>query len=533
MIVRHGLAILAFAAIAACGGGGKTTGVDDTDDTPPDTTTTVVTAASVTIDLQQLTVVMNRTATLRATVRDASGNVLNNRTVTWISDAPDVVFLAPIGPTVSVITQSPGQTTIRVVVDGKADTTAVTVSSPVEARALWVNRFEYTTSSSADPAKIATIMQKAGSANFNIVYFQVRAAGDAFYSSSIEPCSPRVCGTLGGTMTVDPLAVAVSEAAKYGIQVHAWLNAFTGWISNTTAACAQLVESTPRHMLLEHPDWAMVGRTGTPQQCGPATPEYTWVSPGVPGVRTRLARVAADIARRYDVYGIHLDRIRYPTDTLSYDTASVNSYTRAYGSAPVPGSVAWANHRREFVNAAVREVADSLRAVDPALVLSAAVWPVYKAMPGWSSSKGFDDYLQDPRAWAAAGALDVAVPMTYPASATSTSFIVKDVLCSNLDWVCLLNEHRAQIEQGAGRHVYIGVGAIKGWDEVQKQLAKGREQFVNGFSFYSYSQVDAFDGWPLLKAGYFKFPALIPAMPWKSATSSVLPSAPKPRTFRP
>lgn len=512
--------VFAMLAAAACGGGNKPTGIDKPPDPPEDTTTTVVTAASVTIDLQQITIAMNRSATLRATVRDASGNELTGRTVTWISDAPDVVFLAPIGLTVSLITRSPGQTTVRVTVDGKADTATVTVGSPVEARALWVNRFEYTTSSSADAAKIASIMQKAASANFNIIYFQVRAAGDAFYSSAIEPCSPRVCGSLGGPMTVDPLAVAITEAAKYGIQVHAWLNAFTGWISNTEAACALLVESTPRHMLLEHPDWAMVGQAGTPQQCGPATPEYVWVSPGVPGVRTRLAQVAADIARRYDVHGIHLDRVRYPTDTLSYDTASVNSYTRTFGSAPAPGSVTWENHRRGFVNAAVREVADSLRAVDPALVLSAAVWPVYKAMPGWSSSKGFDDYLQDPRAWAGAGSLDVAVPMTYPGSATSTSFTVKDVLCANLDWTCLLNEHRAQIEQGAGKHVYIGVGAIKGWEEVQKQLAKGREQFVNGFSFYSFSQVDAFDGWGLLAAGYFKFPALIPAMPWKSQTSA-------------
>ncbi len=316
------IALVSFAALAltACGGGGKATGTKDPDPPPVDTTPVIVTAATVTVDAEQVTIAMYRGATLRATVRDGSGAVLTGRTITWVTDASSVVTLSPAGSTASLVTQSPGQTTVRAIADGKTDTVRVTVTNPVEARALWITRFEYTTSSAADPTKIATIMQKAASANFNIVYFQVRAAGDAFYRSTIEPCSPRVCGTLGGPPAVDPLAVAITEAAKYGIQVHAWLNALTGWISNTSAACAQLVESTPRHMLLEHPDWAMVDSTGAPQSCGPATPEYVWVSPGVAGVRTRLAQVAADIARRYPVRGVHLDRIRYPTTQLSWDT---------------------------------------------------------------------------------------------------------------------------------------------------------------------------------------------------------------------
>jgi uncharacterized lipoprotein YddW (UPF0748 family) len=500
--------------LAACGGGKPTAPESPA---PVDTTTPPPPApvASVTIDAAATTLPLYHGLSLFATVRDSLGNVLQGRAITWSSDQPSIAAVTGAGAGATITTLAPGTATIRATAGGKAGTATVTITSPVEARALWVNRFEYTTASSADAAKIALIMQNAAKANFNIVYFQVRTAGDALYASDIEPCSPRLCGTLGGTRPFDPLALAITEAAKYDIQVHAWLNSLTGWISGSTAACGQLVESTPRHMLLEHPSWAMLDASGSPQVCGTATPEYIWVSPGVPGVRHRLAHVAADIARRYAVSGIHLDRIRYPSNTLSWDTASVNAYSRTHGSAPVAGSVAWADFRRAFVNDAVRAVADSIRAVNPALVLSAAVWPVYKTMPGWSSSKGFDDYLQDPRAWAAAGALDVAVPMTYPASATSTSYIVKDALCSNLDWVCLLNDHRLGIESAAGRHVYIGVGAIKGWAEVQKQLIKGREQLATGYSFYSYSQVDAFDGWTQLSNSYFKYPAIIPPMSWK------------------
>src|SRR5687768_5408336 len=45
----------------------------------------------------------------------------------------------------------------------------------VEGRALWVNRFEYNS-----PNDIVEIMAKAASANFNVVYFQVRGQGDAY-----------------------------------------------------------------------------------------------------------------------------------------------------------------------------------------------------------------------------------------------------------------------------------------------------------------------------------------------------------------
>ena len=55
-------------------------------------------------------------------------------------------------------------------------------SDTVEARALWVSRFEY-----SDATSIAGIMTDAKSANFNVVYFQVRGVADAMYVSAIEP----------------------------------------------------------------------------------------------------------------------------------------------------------------------------------------------------------------------------------------------------------------------------------------------------------------------------------------------------------
>ena len=176
-----------------------------------------------------------------------------------------------------------------------------------EGRALWVSRFEFDS-----PQKIELIMQRAATANFNIVYFQVRGAADAIYRSAIEPCATVLCARLGGTPLYDPLELAVRAAHDHGLELHAWLNALTGLGAGGAAQCATLVESeagNPRHLLLEHPEWAMVDDAGERQRC-PNAEEYVWLSPAIPEVRTRLARVAADITRRYAVDGIHLDRNR-------------------------------------------------------------------------------------------------------------------------------------------------------------------------------------------------------------------------------
>src|SRR5215211_8683905 len=61
---------------------------------------------------------------------------------------------------------------------------SVRAAGKPEGRALWVNRFEYT--SAQDVAKI---VEKAGKANFNVLYFQVRGQGDAYYLSQVEPCA--------------------------------------------------------------------------------------------------------------------------------------------------------------------------------------------------------------------------------------------------------------------------------------------------------------------------------------------------------
>lgn len=376
-----------------------------------------------------------------------------------------------------------------------------------EARVLWVNRWEYRTA-----ADIRRIMERAARANLNMVYFQVRGPSDAYYRSNIDPCSIRLCGRLGGTPTWDPLEVAVAEAHARGLQLHAWINALSGWDSQKSDFCQQLRRSDPgrpNHILVDHPEYAMHGRSGRPMAC-PNGEEYVYLSPGHPAVRTRLARVAADVVRRYRVDGVHLDRIRYPGASYGWDRATV----AAFGRDPKADPAGWARFRRDLVSRTVHETRDSIQKVRR-VPLSAAVWPIYdRDRFGWPSSSGVDQFFQDTWGWARDGALDVAVPMAY--------FRVNDQPCTylrrpgrepNPDWRCMMQDHLDGMRP-TGRHVYIGIASGMPHDEIARQIRIGRERGVQGFSFYSFDNLNGRGAVPFLGDGPFREKAVVPPMPW-------------------
>jgi len=156
----------------------------------------------------------------------------------------------------------------------------------------------------------------------------------------------------------------------------------------------------------------------------------------------------------------------------------------------------------------VKETYDSMTAVRPSLVLSAAVWGVYDDKWNWKTQRGLEDLMQDPRAWARSGYLDVLVPMTY--------FHIKSVLCAHADWTCLLFDHVEGGERRTGRQMYIGIDASIGAGEVVKQIALARQGGATGISVFSFTAADRAGVWSLLAAGVFAQPAAVPPMPWKS-----------------
>ncbi|MFN2134378.1 MAG: family 10 glycosylhydrolase, partial [Candidatus Promineifilaceae bacterium] len=94
-----------------------------------------------------------------------------------------------------------------------------------EVRGLWVTRFDW---SGTDSTSIDQIVSDAAAAGFNVLYFQVRGEGDAFYRSSLVPWSRRLNTEriLGQGPGWDPLERLVSAGHAAGLQGLAFRNVY-------------------------------------------------------------------------------------------------------------------------------------------------------------------------------------------------------------------------------------------------------------------------------------------------------------------
>ncbi|MDV2503671.1 MAG: family 10 glycosylhydrolase [bacterium] len=314
-----------------------------------------------------------------------------------------------------------------------------------ETRALWVTRWDY-----KSPEDIREIMERVRRAHFNVVLFQVRGNADAFYRSRYEPWGEELGGRDPG---FDPLSVAIREAHRRGLELHAYINVMTGWRG-------PVPPRSNRHLWRVHRAWFTRDASGTPQ---PLNGGYVQLAPGLRAVRDHTVTVVADIARRYPVDGIHLDYVRYLSERYSYDPVSVSVFRRATGRHPaeLPGS--WQTYRRTLMTRLVRRIRNALRATRPGVTLSVAVLGRMEVARA--------TYGQDVARWLAEDLIDVSYPMIYE------------------------EDHRAFADQlaehlraSSGKPVYPGIGVYRHDRPAQtlRQIALARRAGVRGFAVFDY-----------------------------------------------
>jgi len=296
-----------------------------------------------------------------------------------------------------------------------------------EFRSTWVITWEYcsTTGTVEDKkAKIRTILDNHVAANMTSVIWQVRQAGTAYYPSSYEPWGSYLGNSSPG---FDPLAYAIDEAHKRGLDFHAWFNVF---------ACASTFPGTPAQT---HPEWVCRDNTGAPMTSNQA------LSPGIPEVRTYLNRVAMEVVRKYDIDGFHLDYIRWNEYSSTKKNESTNPYEGLVDgmfteeqmlevrspdgqgleennvsrylydyqhpfSAGVPaGFSTWEEWWRWSVTEFVRTLQDSIKSVKPYVRLSVAALGKYN----WTGWCGYSIVFQDAALWFNEGYIDQIAGMHY------------------------------------------------------------------------------------------------------------------------
>jgi uncharacterized lipoprotein YddW (UPF0748 family) len=364
----------------------------------------------------------------------------------------------------------------------------VTKSWPMpEARALWVTRYDY-----SDAASIQTIISKAAYANFNIILFQVRANGDAYYRSHYEPWSERISGTLGQDPGWDPLATAITAAHQSGLELHAYINVYPAWINATPP----ISPTTPLHMYHTFTqafgsEWLQWDDDGPmPLREG----RYLWASPGHPAGANHIISVCQDIVDNYAVDGLHLDNVRYAGSQYSQDPVSLSRY------APVSDTMSYADWQRLQVTELVSRIYTEVLTGE--LRLSAAVWPFYDS--------GYHNYYQDSLGWSQEGAIDAIAPMLYASS----------VLTDNAAFELRVSEF---VTGAGGRQVWVGIIAdseylppeYANFDLIAQRIQIARWNGAAGQAIFRYALIDARDYWDDFRNGPYAARVSVPEMPWK------------------
>ncbi len=232
----------------------------------------------------------------------------------------------------------------------------------------------------------------------NAILFQVRVEGDALYTSTIEPWSRYLTGQQGTPPVPfwDPLQWMIEQCHQRGMELHAWINPFRAKTKGTRL----LAQS---HQVVQNP-----------QRCF----QYdglTIFDPGIPENRSYICHVAADITRRYDIDGLHIDDYFYPYPVDGIAIPDDATYAR-YGASTGLSISDW---RRNNVNQFIHQLHDSIRAAKPWVKFGVSPFGIYRNQRSWSGGsrtnglQNYDDLYADVLLWVQQGWVDYNIPQIY------------------------------------------------------------------------------------------------------------------------
>ncbi len=368
--------------------------------------------------------------------------------------------------------------------------------------------------------ELTTILDTLQAGNMNACYLQVRSLCDAMYKSSYEPWSAALTDTRGKDPGYDPLAFAIEEAHKRGLELHVWVNPFRVTSSGTLSSDDQLLQHAGE-WIIKYDNGSFSGQI---------------IDPGYPQARAYVIKVLMEIVNNYDVDGIVMDDYFYPYGgTTTEDAASKALYK--------PTNVVDVNQdgktdddwRRNNVDDCIKVLYDSLQATKPWVRFGMGTFGIWttqkKAAQAYgltlpSGIVGLDDY--DVQAcntveWVKDGYVDYINPQLY----WSRDYAGQDydVLCKW--WAKDVCEHFSnQLPDGKKVHFCVSQAAYhaydgyKGYDdgvgEIQDQIDVNRANLSSGYNGSVFYNTTAYcKMYQELQASHFNYKALMPAMDWK------------------
>ena len=356
-----------------------------------------------------------------------------------------------------------------------------------ETRAIWLTTLngldwpdtKATTEKNINKQKkeLTDILDRLQKANINTVLFQTRVRATSVFPSTPEtgnePWDRCLTGTNGRTPNYDPLAFAIDECHRRGMELHAWI---------VTIPIGKWNDAGCRHLRSNIPNAVMrIGDEGYMNPANPQTAEY-------------LARYCQSITRRYDVDGIHLDYIRYP-ETIK----------------TVPN----ADAARKKITSIMEKIYNAVKQEKGWVKVSCS--PIGKhddtkrfSSRGWNARSRV---YQDVKEWMSRGIVDIVFPMMYFRGNHFYPFLT--------DW----QEGAAACTVVPGLGAYLLHQGEKDWPltEMTRQLNVARQSGMGFCFFRSRFFTNNTKGiYDYVYSQFAPYPALPPALPQKQP--AVLPT---------
>ncbi len=379
-------------------------------------------------------------------------------------------------------------------------------ATPREFRGVWVasvSNIDWPSkkglSTAEQQAELRAIFDKAVELKLNAVIFQIRPMADALYRSELEPWSEYLSGVLGQPPSplYDPLEMAVQQAHKRGLELHAWFNPFRARHPSSTSPAPE------NHLIKRRPDLAK--RYGT----------HYWLNPTSKEVQNHSLRVILDVVRRYDIDGIHIDDYFYPYKEKGPDGKVIafpdEDTWVEYQLAS--GTLRRADWRRAAINQFIERMYRDVKQTKPWVQVGISPFGIWKPgnPSGITGFNAFAEIFADSRLWFKEGWCDYFAPQLYwPIQQKSQSFP------RLLAWWNVQNDHH--------RHLWPGLytsrvtGADKGWpaDEIVEQIQLTRKQpdATGDIHFSMKALLHNTGGVADAVKQVYAEPALVPATTW-------------------
>ena len=367
------------------------------------------------------------------------------------------------------------------------------------------------------------------SGNHNAVCLQVRSFCDAIYKSSYEPWADCLTGTRGQDPGYDPLAFAIEEAHKRGLELHVWVNPFRA-TSGGSLPDSDLVVQNAGKWLIKYNNSSFSGQI---------------IDPGYPEAREYVHKVMMEIVNNYDIDGILMDDYFYAYGgTNSEDADSRSKHLYKVTDADKDNSYIddW---RRANVDSVVHKLYRELQKIKPWVRFGmgtpgnwsnkATAGSYYGiSLPATTAMESYDYLYCNPVEWAKKGWVDYLNPQVY----WSTTAKKGDYDILTPWWAKKVCENFSnKLPNGQKVHFFASQGAcyvykpdgMEGYNdgvaEIQRQIDVNRANLSSGYTgSVLFSTSDAILMRNELRESHFQYKALPPAMDWKSKTALAAPT---------